>query len=169
MSTHRHSDGPGLLVLGCSHHTAGLDEREALTLPQQAFDHAFYAKACGNGVLAEALVVATCNRLEVYAVTPASADEARQRLEALLAPKVNLGTFQHRAYLKTGEQAAEHLFAVAAGLDSQILGETEIFGQMKAAYAEATGAQATGAVLNRLFQRGFQAAKWARTHTATSR
>jgi len=72
-------------------------------------------------------------------------------------------------FCKRNYEVAEHLFNVSAGVDSQMVGETEIFGQIKQSYAIARDKQAVGPVLNRLFQRSFKEAKWARTHTGISR
>ncbi|MDP3071942.1 MAG: glutamyl-tRNA reductase [Opitutaceae bacterium] len=156
---------PGLFVLGATHHRAALAVREKLALDATAAAllHAELAALPG---LREFTVLSTCNRIEFYGVAEngdvaarvAAAFCARQRFNREEFDKICLGL---------GDEAAvRHLLEVAAGLDSQMLGETEIFGQVKAAYAAAQTAGNTGPVLNRVFQKCFQAAKHVRTHTA---
>ena len=72
-------------------------------------------------------------------------------------------------YQREGEAVIRHLFEVTSGIDSQMVGETEIFGQVKKAYEEACNRKLSGKILNRLFQKGFQTAKWTRTNTGISR
>ena len=157
--------GPTLVALSATHHTAGLDERAAFALPAGGAD-AFYAAAREAG-LRETVLLATCNRLEAYAV----GDEAAAlHVRAALLRASGADPAMLDAHLRPlpGLQAAEHLFAVVAGLDSQMVGEVEIAGQAKDAYADALARGMTGPVLNRLFQRAFQAGAWARTHTGIS-
>jgi len=153
---------PSLVALSATHRTAGLDARAAFAVTPEGADR-FYAAARAAG-LAEAALLATCNRLEAYAV----GDEAAAlHARAALAAAVGSGAVEMDAHLRAlpGPQAVEHLFAVVSGLDSQMLGEVEIAGQAKEAYADALARGMTGPVLNRVFQKAFQAAAWARTHT----
>lgn len=153
---------PALVALSATHRTAGLDARAAFALPPEGADR-FYAEARRAG-LAEALLLATCNRLECYAVgDEAAALHARAALAAAVGP-ASAALDTHLLPLP-GQAAVEHLFAVTAGLDSQMIGETEIAGQVKDAYGDALARGMTGPVLNRVFQRAFQASAWARTHT----
>ncbi len=159
------SDGPSLFMWGVSHKKAPLQLRERCVLsPEQRTDFEALLKTAG---LREHLILSTCNRFEIYAVGGAPPEFFARALERLNAlPEGELENYHEQ--LK-GEQAVNHLMRVAGGLDSQMVGETEIFGQVKDAYAAAQAAGATGAVLNRLFQKAFQAAKWVRSHTDISR
>jgi glutamyl-tRNA reductase len=151
-----------LVALSATHRTAGLDARAAFAVTAEGIDR-FYAAAREAG-LAEAVLLATCNRVEAYVV----GDEAAAlHARTALARAVGAGAGAMDGHLRAlpGRLAVEHLFAVAAGLDSQMLGEAEIAGQVKEAYADALARGMTGPVLNRIFQKAFQAAAWARTHT----
>ena len=154
-----------LVALSATHRTAGLDERAAFTVPAGGAE-VFYAAAREAG-LAEAVLLATCNRLEAYAVgDEAAALHVRSALlKATGAPAAILD--QHLKPVP-GLEAVEHLFSVVSGLESQMVGEVEIAGQVKDAYADALARGMTGPVLNRVFQRAFQAGAWARTHTGIS-
>lgn len=151
-----------LVALSATHHTAGLDARAAFALSEGGPDR-FYAAAREAG-LAEAVLLATCNRLEAYVVgDEAAALHARSALTRATGSAP--GALDPHLRPVPGVAAVEHLFGVAAGLDSQMFGEVEIGGQVKEAYADALARGMTGPVLNRVFQRAFQAAAWARTHT----
>lgn len=156
--------GPLLFHLGASHHTAPLAVREKLALPPDRA--AALRSRLGARGLPELAVLNTCNRVELYGVASAPAD-----LAALESAFCELTGISHddfaaiRAHA-TGPAAIRHLVAVAAGLESQLLGENEIFGQVKDAYAAAQASGDAGPVLNRVFQKAFQAAKHIRTHTA---
>ena len=154
-----------LVALSATHHTADLDARAAFALSEGGADR-FYAAARESG-LAEVVLLATCNRLEAYAVgDEAAALHLRTALSR--ATGAEAGALDPHLRPVPGLAAVEHLFGVAAGLDSQMVGEVEIGGQVKDAYADALARGMTGPVLNRVFQRAFQAAAWARTHTGIS-
>jgi len=155
----------GLFVIGTTHHRAPLAVREKLSLSAEGAS-ALHAELATIAGLREFAVLSTCNRIEFYGVA-ANADAAtrvtaafctRQQFDAAEFEKIRLSL--------RGREAVRHLLEVAAGLDSQMLGETEIFGQVKEAYATAQTRGSTGPVLNRVFQKGFQAAKHVRTNTA---
>jgi glutamyl-tRNA reductase len=154
-----------LFVIGATHHHAPLEVREKLVLASEGGFRADVAHVAG---LTELAVLSTCNRVEFYGVDTdgTAADQvqaaycARQHFDDAEFAKIRLKL--------TGREAAMHLFEVASGLDSQMLGENEIFGQVKQAYAVAQASGTTGAVLNRVFQKAFQAAKHVRTHTGIS-
>ena len=158
---------PALFVIGATHHRAPLAVREKLSLKAEAADalQAAFARIAG---LREFAVLNTCNRVEFYGVTAdgnavaqvSAAFCARQQFDSAEFEKIRLDL--------RGRDAVQHLLEVSAGLDSQMLGETEIFGQVKEAYAAAQAKGSTGPVLNRVFQKGFQAAKHVRTQTAIS-
>lgn len=119
--------------------------------------------------LTEAVLVSTCNRVEYFGATPVPDKAAESwphflKNYHLLDAHVELPSFQYR-----DEQCVAHLFEVASGLKSMVVGETEIFGQLKAAYEIAQKNGSTGKWLNRLFQSSFAAAKEVRTHTAITR
>jgi len=154
-----------LFVIGATHHTAPIGVREKLALGSES---GFRQDLAGVSGLTEIAVLNTCNRIEFYGVgvDEGAADAvqaaycARQRFDP--------AEFERIRVRLTGRDAALHLFEVASGLDSQLLGENEIFGQVKEAYAAAQSCGTTGAVLNRVFQKAFQAAKHVRTQTGIS-
>lgn len=155
----------GLFVIGATHHRAPLAVREKLALAAEAAQ-ALRAELATIAGLHEFAVLSTCNRIEFYGV--ASHPEAAHRVSAAFCARQN---FDHAEFEKFrlrlhGPEAVRHLVEVAAGLDSQMIGETEIFGQVKDAYATAQTQRTTGPVLNRVFQKGFQAAKHVRATTA---
>lgn len=152
-----------LFLVGCNHHRTPLTIRERLALAGDVPER-FYAYLREERLLKEAVVLNTCNRVEVYAWGDITGPE---RVKSLLCevtgfPPQELGEF---VYTCEGRAVVEHLYQVAAGLDSQIVGETEILGQVKGSYATATERGTVGPLLHRVFQKSFQAAKWARTHT----
>jgi glutamyl-tRNA reductase len=151
--------------LGASHHTAPLALREKLALTPEK-TAVLGARIGTAGGLREWAVLSTCNRIEFYGVarSPAAIDHLQAEFCALL--ECSPADFAGAARRTLGLEALRHLLVVAAGLDSQMLGETEIFGQVKEAYAGALHRGTAGPVLNRVFQKTFQAAKFVRTHTA---
>ncbi len=156
---------PTLVALSATHHTAGLDDRATFSLTPEKVNE-FYQRIREQG-LKEAVLLTTCNRLEVYVVgDEAAALHARTAL--IKASGVQAEKLDQHLRPIPGLRAVEHLFDVVAGLDSQMVGEAEIAGQVKDAYADALARGMTSAVLNRIFQRAFQAAAWARTHTGIS-
>jgi glutamyl-tRNA reductase len=152
-------------VLGATHHTASIAVRERLSLTAAA-EQSLGAQLAKLDGLREFTLLNTCNRVEFYGVA-ANTDTALQVQAAFCAQQqVDPREFEpFRLHLR-GLDAVRHLLEVAAGTDSQMLGETEIFGQVKEAYAAAQSRGHTGPVLNRVFQKAFQAAKHVRTHTA---
>lgn len=154
----------GLLAFGINHRTASvaLRERAAFTPEQLSAALAAVRAQAGFG---EVAILSTCNRTEFYGAAEA---EAGERLLAWLAAEVGVGVEELRAvcYRHEGPEAVRHAMRVASGLDSMILGEPQILGQMKAAYGDALSAGAVGPELERLFQRTFEAAKQVRSETA---
>jgi glutamyl-tRNA reductase len=163
---------PGLFLLGSTHRTAPLEVRERLAVPPERLE-AIYSLLRDKVNLPECLVLNTCNRVELYGVAKDEAEAAA--LQAKLLREIaglhllDAEELAQYSFWKQREAVVEHLFGVAAGLDSQMVGETEIFGQVKDSYADAARRGAAGPVLNRVFQKSFQAAKWARTHTGIGR
>jgi glutamyl-tRNA reductase len=159
------SDAQGLFLIGASHQTAPLDMREKLALAAEA-EAALAAELSSSPGLREFAVLNTCNRVEFYGV--ASDPDAAGRVQAAFCARqrVDAAEFDRIRLALRDRAALQHLLEVSAGLDSQMLGETEIFGQVKDAYAAAQARRSVGPVLNRVFQKVFQAAKHVRTHTA---
>jgi glutamyl-tRNA reductase len=149
-----------LMLVGTSHRTApkALCECLHLDLSRRAKLDGALAKIEGLG----AVVLCTCNRVELYCA--AEGDEPLSRAREAFGEITGLAEagFDRNGYERSGADAARHLMEVCAGLDSQMIGETEIMGQVKQAYAEASERGNVGPVLHRLFQKSFQAAKKAR-------
>lgn len=155
---------PVLFFLGASHHTAPLAVREKLAL-DEARAAALAAKLQSTPGVREFAFVNTCNRVELYGVAQGTEPLATMRhalAETTGCAPAELDPVLHQ---RQNHDVISHLFSVASGLDSQIVGETEILGQVKGAYDTALARQWTGPVLNRVFQKTFQAAKHIRTHT----
>jgi glutamyl-tRNA reductase len=159
----------GLLTLGVSHKTASLELRERLALTEGKAVGVL-ARLIDSEPITEAAAVSTCNRTELYAVT-ADPVEAESVVLGVLAGEAEIAPTDLAGplYALRGEDAARHLYLVTAGLDSMILGEVEIQGQMKRAYELALVEGATGPVLNRLFRGALAAGKRVRSETAISR
>jgi glutamyl-tRNA reductase len=156
-------NGTHLFLLGASHHNTPIAIRERLALTNDRVG-AYFTGLRSIAGLKEAVLINTCNRLELYAVTDSAATDAaieRHLCEFQAFPPAE---FQEHRFALHNEQAIRHLIEVAVGADSQLVGEAEIFGQVKDAYARATEHGIVGAVLNRVFQKGFQAAKYIRSH-----
>jgi glutamyl-tRNA reductase len=154
-----------LFVAGVSHKTAPVEIREQLAVQRdELVDVAHYLKWFRH--LDEVVLLSTCNRVEIYGTTRQSIDRLKSALQLLSSEPVDLDP---HIYVHQDAEAARHLFKVTAGLDSMMLGETEITGQIKNAYEAAREAGLTGPVLNRLFQRAFKATKEIRTRTAIGR
>lgn len=159
-----------LLMVGLSHRTAPVEVREqlAFTAPG-ALAPALAQLKSALGVSAECVLLSTCNRTELY-VSDAAARDAEE-LIALLAAARGLPAAPFIPYReeRRGHRAIEHLFRVAAGLESMILGEPDIVRQVKAAYAAAVEAGTVGPTLNPLFHKALAVAKRARTETQLGR
>ena len=155
----------GLFVIGATHHRAPLDVREKLSLSNEAAAELRKEFASIHG-LREFAMLTTCNRVEFYGVGASPGVAARVSAVFCTRQKFDAAEFEKIRLNLRGRETVQHLVEVSAGLDSQMLGETEIFGQVKDAYATAQASGSTGPVLNRVFQKGFQAAKHVRTHTA---
>jgi len=152
-----------LFCIGLSHHTANVAMRE------QFAGNATAESIATQAGCTEALLLATCNRVEVYAVSEKriSTDE----IARCLAAQTDCNPHNHALpfYRYEDQKCVQHLFRVASGLDSMVVGESEIFGQAKKAYESARTSGAVGPYLHRLFQRAFRVAKQVRTHTEIAR
>ena len=158
-----------LLALGVSHRTASLELRERLALTEGRAAGVL-SQLVSEEQISEAAAISTCNRTELYLVAGDSVDAENAALgvlsrEAEIRPTELLGPL----YSLHGPDAARHLFRVTAGLDSMILGEAEIQGQVKRASELALVEGATGPILNRLFRGALAAGKRARSQTAVGR
>ena len=154
-----------LVCLGLNHRTAPVEVRERFAVGTTRLGEAA-SQLTELAEVTEGVVISTCNRTEFYLAAP-DARTALDRLEAGLATRENLvpDDLTH-FYRLEKKDAARHLCQVVSGLDSMVLGETEIFGQVKQSYNAALEAGTTGAVLNRLFQRAFGVGKKVRTQTS---
>jgi len=143
-----------LLLLGLNHTTAPLEVREKLALSAErhvAAVAAFKARFAD----AEAVLLSTCNRVELYTARATHGHPRSEEMLAFLAEfqQVRPDEFRPHTYEKSDREVVEHLFAVASSLDSMVLGETQILGQVRAAYDLSAKQAAAGPMLNPLFQR----------------
>ncbi len=145
-------------VIGLNHKRAPVEVRERMAVPDAKLPEALDGLA-----MPEAVILSTCNRVEIYA----TAEDARERAESFLSERHGLEPDSLRPYLyeHRGIDAVRHLFRVAAGLDSLVVGETQILSQVKTAYQTAHSFGRTGRILNSLFQNALRAAK--RVHSET--
>ena len=142
-----------------------VDVREKLSIPSDEAD-GFLAELLNRRFASEALVLSTCNRTELYCL---SAQPELVRSMTVTRGGHNLQKYEDLFYVKRGRDMIKHAFAVASGLDSMILGEPEILGQMKKAFTLAHAAGFTGPHLTKLFERTFNVAKKVRSETAVGR
>jgi glutamyl-tRNA reductase len=158
------SNAISFAVVGVSHSTAPLDVREKLHIAEETIPTLL--RELKKAGVEEAVVLSTCNRTEIYAAG-ASPEEAVRAVNETL--EKNLGItgewLQHYAYTLSFEEAYRHLFLVASGLDSMVIGEPQILGQVKDAYKQAALIGATGQLFEKVFNRAFQTAKRVRTET----
>jgi glutamyl-tRNA reductase len=148
-------------ILGINHKTAPVALREKVAFSEDRLVAALTTLRQEMGV-AEALILSTCNRTEVYWSGTASGSELSQWLERHHGNNLDLAA---SLYVHQESRAIEHTFSVASGLDSMVLGEVQILGQLKDAYRIAQESGSTGPILNKLFQAAFSAAKRVRTET----
>jgi glutamyl-tRNA reductase len=158
-----------LVVIGLSHHSSPVALRERFAFAEARIP-AVLEVLRSSRVVEEALILSTCNRVEIYAETSLEASAAFASLREFLATCHNYSDpLTDEIYALTEPQSIHHLFRVACGLDSMVIGETEILGQMKKAYEVALQHGHTGARLNKAFQRAFNVAKHVRTETNIQR
>jgi len=148
-------------VLGLNHKTAPVALREKVAFSEERLLTALRTLRQEAGV-AEVVILSTCNRTEVYWAGSASGAELSNWLERHHGNNLNLAP---SLYVHQEQRAVEHAFSVASGLDSMVLGEAQILGQLKDAYRAAQEAGSTGPSLNKLFQAAFSAAKRVRSET----
>ena len=148
--------------MGLNHETAPVEVREHFAVSEEQLG-LIASKLTELTTIAESVVISTCNRTEVYV----AAEDRQMGLEVLMQhlSKDHSEEEMSHFYQKCGDEAKKHLFALVCGLNSMVLGETEIFGQVKSAYKQALEAGATKGFLNRLFQKSFAVGKRIRTNT----
>jgi len=158
-----------IIVVGLSHRSAPVELRERFAFAEARVPDAL-RELRAAGLTTEGVVLSTCNRVEIYAATPLAPETAFAAIrQFLIAHHAYEGALGDELYALAEPHSLRHLFKVAAGLDSMVIGETEIFGQLKKAYDLAFTNQHTGALLNKAFQRAFNVAKHIRTETNIQR
>ncbi|MDQ6718157.1 MAG: glutamyl-tRNA reductase [Gemmatimonadota bacterium] len=153
----------GVIVAGISHRTAPVEIREKLVY-RSAESASALADLIASGAIREGVILSTCNRTEVYAVEGESAP--LPAIWEMMSLRLGADVARH-GYVKRDREAVAHLYRVAAGLDSMIIGEAQIHGQVKGAWEQSRAH--SGAVLNRLFQTALLAASRARNETGIGR
>jgi len=158
-----------IVLLGVNHRLTPIELRERLAFRSEQLP-AIFARLREEVGLQESLVLSTCNRVEIYARVP-EVNGSVDRLRRFLSDHggVSVTELAQQAYCYTEPQSIQHLFSVASGLDSMVLGEAEIVQQVKRAYESAREHGATGKVFNVLFQRALNTAKAVRTQTGIGR
>ncbi len=158
-----------ILLFGINHRSAPVNLRERFAFAESAIPTAL-AHLRQQGLVEEAVILSTCNRVELYVATNLPVTDAVAGLRRFLLDSHGLSEpLDNIFYTHTEPHSVEHLFKVASGLDSMVLGETEILGQLKKAYDLALQHKATGGRLNKAFQRAFNVAKQIRTETNIQR
>lgn len=154
-----------LAVCGINHKTSSLEEREPVQLGREDMAKA-HAEFSNHPEILESTIVATCNRVEFYFV-------ARKEYDAFDAVKnfyrnfrnIDISNLSDAFYIKKNRYAADHLFRVAAGIDSMVLGENQVMAQIKEAYSSACAIKTAGKIIHRLFHQAFRVGKSVRTDT----
>ncbi|MBN1359035.1 MAG: glutamyl-tRNA reductase [Sedimentisphaerales bacterium] len=156
-----------IVVIGLNHKSAPLDIREQLAFATSEVEAALHQLKASDPE-AEFVLLSTCNRVELYCAAERAPGEIEDSLIAFLASfhRLRRDEFEPCLYVHENEDAVRHLLMVSAGLDSMIIGEAQILGQVKESYKQACAAHSTGKTLNRLFHCAFFTAKT--VHTATS-
>ncbi|MGL6237178.1 MAG: glutamyl-tRNA reductase [Segniliparus sp.] len=158
-----------LLVLGVSHRTAPLPVLEKVVVAESE-QPKLLAQIIGEGHVAEALVLSTCNRIEVWAVVEAF-HAGVARIGEALARHTGVGEREltEHCYVHYGKAAVQHVFSVAASLDSMVVGEQQILGQVRSAYSTATATGTVGASLHGLVQQALRTGKAAQSQTSVAK
>jgi glutamyl-tRNA reductase len=154
-----------IYLVGLNHKTAGVDIRERFALSD--CDPAGTGLVGDTGAVSEAMILSTCNRVEFLVVGDGNAD-IRARVLRFWADHCGqpMADLENHTYSHVGDKAVDHLFTVASSLDSMILGEPQILGQLKTAYRNAVEKGAARVIVNRLLHKAFSVAKRVRTETA---
>jgi len=155
-----------LIVVGLSHKTAPVEIREKLAVPESRLGEAL-GRLCSYQGVKEGVLLSTCNRVEVYSVVE-DVESGYERIQEFLADThLSLSSEQltPHLYCHTGDRAIAHLFRVAASLDSMIIGESQILGQIKDAFEVALAHKTTGVIMNKVVKKAISVAKRVRTET----
>jgi glutamyl-tRNA reductase len=158
-----------IIVVGLSHKTAPVEIREKLAVPESRMGEAL-ARLCSYQGVREGVLLSTCNRVEVYAVVD-EIESGYGRIQDFLADAhLSLSSEQltPHLYWHEGDRAISHLFRVASSLDSMIVGESQILGQIKDAFEVALTHKSTGIILNKVVKKAISVAKRVRTETKIS-
>ncbi len=156
-----------IVLVGVNHKTAPVEVRELLAFSEEACAEGLRALVDGE-VVSEGLIVSTCNRVEVLtATTSEQIKQSRERITKFLSQSRSLphDLFRDHSYSHIDDQAVRHIFRVASSLDSMVVGEPQVLGQVRQAYSIALEAGTAGRVLNRLIHQAFRVAKRVRTET----
>lgn len=155
-----------LIVVGLSHKTAPVEIREKLAVPESRLGEAL-KRLCSYPGVKEGILLSTCNRVEVYSVVE-EIDSGYGRIQEFLADThlaLSSEQLTPHLYWHTGDRAIAHLFRVAASLDSMIIGESQILGQLKDAFEVALAHKSTGVIMNKVVKKAISVAKRVRTET----
>ncbi|WP_045215827.1 glutamyl-tRNA reductase [Desulfonatronovibrio magnus] len=157
-----------IYLFGLNHKTADVEIREKYAL--SGFNPREQALINSQGPVGEALILSTCNRVEVLCVGNHDREEVQTRVLATWSNYCGQSqdVLRDHIYVHEGQNAVHHLFSVASSLDSMVLGEPQILGQLKDAYRKAVKEKSAGVIVNRLLHKSFSAAKRIRTETAVS-
>ena len=154
-----------ILLIGINHKTAPVELRECIAFTEDESESAL-RELSRQPQIKEVLLFSTCNRVEVLVVTADKAEAIDATKDYIAeANKIPRKAFEESLYIHEGDEAVRHIFRVASSLDSMVVGEPQILGQVKDAYRIATEAKASGVILNRLLHRTFFVAKRIRTET----
>ena len=144
-----------IVLLGINHETAPIEVRECIAFSEDESKSALHA-LLGNTFIKEALLFSTCNRVEVLLVTDNTSRAVEETKEFIAEfNKIPLEQFEDALYVHEGDDAVRHVFRVASSLDSMVVGEPQILGQVKEAYRTAADEKTSGVILNRLLHRTF--------------
>ncbi|MBU2552136.1 MAG: glutamyl-tRNA reductase [Proteobacteria bacterium] len=157
-----------IVLVGLNHRTAPVELRERLAMDACAPEQAYH-DILNRTDFGESIYLSTCNRVEILAATD-DMDEAVTQIKSFLASArgLDVETFEDALYVMETREAVRHVFRVASSLDSMVLGEPQILGQLKAAFREAVDNKATGPILNKLMHKSFSTAKRVRTETGVA-
>ncbi len=154
-----------VIIVGLNHKTAPVEIRERVSFSPNTIKESIQ-RLCQLPAIREGAILSTCNRVEIIGVTK-DVDHAVRQLKRFLSESngVSVEDIDDHLYIHTCEDAIRHLFRVASSIDSMVIGEAQILGQVKDAYAVAAECKGTGLILNRLFHKAFSVAKRVRTET----